>query len=149
MPGVNSDLVVMTFDRVEMAKTVYAALKAMRKSRIFGLGETVILNRGSADQVWWQHVAKATTALPGLLADLITGSPGGKAPQRGGVGIENDFVSAVGSALREDSSALLVFLDSEGLSDTSELLAALSLFRGTIHHTTLAPGTLARLQKML
>jgi hypothetical protein len=74
-----------------------------------------------------------------LLAEMILRPPEGVVPGPDGAKLDDEFVGAVVTALRHHRSALLFFIDSDGLSDTCELLEALALFRGTIHQTTLAP----------
>jgi uncharacterized membrane protein len=146
---VNSDLIVMTFDDGEMAQTVHEALRAMRKSQVLGLGDSVIMTTDGAGQVRLHRGSEAGTGLAPLLAEMILCSTGGEAPGLDGVGLDDEFVDTVVAALRRNHSALLFFIDSDGLSDTCELLNALALFCGTIHQTTLSPQSEALLRGSL
>ena len=145
----NSDLIVMTFDGGEMAQTVYGALQAMRKSQVLGLVDSVIMTKDGVGRVRIDPGPQAGAGLTGLLAELILSPSGRVAPKVGGVELDDEFADTVVSALGNDSSALLFFVDSDGLSDTVELLEALALFRGTIHQTTLSPTDEALLRGML
>jgi uncharacterized membrane protein len=121
-----------------MAQTVYNSLQAMRKSAILGLDDSVIVTKDGTGRIRLHPGSQASTGLAGRLADLILRSPVGVVPAVGGLNLDDGFVKAVVSALRNNSSALLIFLDSSSLSDRVELLNVLALFRGTIHQTTLA-----------
>jgi uncharacterized membrane protein len=145
---VNSDLIVMTFNSGEMAQTVHNSLQAMRKSAILGLDDSVVMTKDGAGEVRLHPGSQASTGLAGRLADLIRRSLEGVVHAVDGVNLDDGFVRAVVSALPNNSSALLVFLDSDSLSDRVELLNALALFRGTIHQTTLAPSGEASLRGM-
>jgi uncharacterized membrane protein len=145
---VNSDLIVMTFGDGEMAQTVYSSLQAMRKSTVLGLGDCVIIIKDGAGQVRLNPGSAASEGLAGLLAALLFRSPERVAPAVNGVKLDAGFVGAVISALHTNGSALLIFLASDSLSDTVELLDALALFRGTIHQTTLSPQDEALLRQM-
>jgi uncharacterized membrane protein len=146
---VNSDLIVMTFDGGEMAQTVYDSLKAMRKSQVLGLEDTAIVTKDGAGQVRLHPGPQAGIGLAGLLADLVLYSPERAMPGGPGVKLDDGFVGTVGSALRNNASALLFFLHPDGPGDMGELLDALALFRGTIHQTTLSPQSEAALREML
>jgi uncharacterized membrane protein len=145
---VNSDLIVMTFNSSKMAQTVHNSLQAMRKSAILGLDDSVIMTRDGAGQFRLHPGSQSSPGLAVRLADLILPSPKGVVPGVDGVKLDGGFVRAVVSALRNNSSALLIFLGSDSLSDRVELLNALALFRGTIHQTTLAPPGEALLRGM-
>ena len=145
----NSDLIVMTFDKGEMAKTVYEALHAMRKSQVLGLGDSVIVTPDGAGQVRLRQGAEASAGLAPLLAEMILQSPEGEASEQDGLKLDDDFLDAVVADLRHSHSALLFFIDSDGLCDACELLSALALFRGTICQTTLTPESTALLRATL
>jgi uncharacterized membrane protein len=145
---VNSDLIVMTFNDGEMAQIIHNSLQAMRKSAILGLDDSVIMTKDGAGQVRLHQGSQSSTGLAGRLADLILRSPEAVVPAVDGVNLDGAFVRAVVSALPDNSSALLIFLDWDGLSDRVELLNALTLFRGTIHQTTLSPADEASLRGM-
>jgi uncharacterized membrane protein len=145
----NSDLIVMTFDGGEMAQTVYSSLQAMRKSQVLGLVDSVIMTKDSAGQVRISPGSQAGAGLAGLLAELIFLFPERVAPTADWVQLDDEFMGPVVTALRNDGSALLFFVDSDSLSDTVELLNALALFRGAIHQTTLLPPEEALLRGML
>ena len=113
----NSDLIVMTFNDGQMAQTIYSALQVMRKSAILGLDDSVIMTRDGAGQVRLHPGAQSSTGLAGPLADLIFRSPEGVVPVVDGVKLDDGFVQAVVLALRNNSSALLIYLDSGGLGD--------------------------------
>jgi uncharacterized membrane protein len=140
----------MTFDGREMAETVYKALQAMRRSQVLGLGDTAIIATDGTGQVRLQQRTQVTTGLASLLAKMILGSPERAVLGADGVTLDDEFVGTVVSALRRNNcSALLVFLDSDSLSDACELFNALALFRGTIHQTTLSPQSESLLRRML
>ena len=145
----NSDLIVMTFDDGEMAQTVYEALQAMRKSKVLGLGDSVTLSTDGAGRVRLHQGAEASTGLAPLLAETILRSPEGEASELDVVKLDHDFLDTVVAGLRHNHSALLFFIDSDGLSDACELLDALALFRGIIHQTTLTPQSEAVLRGRL
>lgn len=145
----NSDLILMTFGDGEMAQTVYSSLQAMRKSTVLGLGDSVIMIKDGAGQVRLHPGSAASAGLAGVLAALIFGSLERVAPAVDDVKLDDEFVEAVVLAFRNNGSALLIFLASDSLNDTVELLNALVLFRGTIHQTTLPPRTEAVLRQML
>lgn len=145
----NSDLIVMTFSDGQMARTVRSSLQTMRQSAVLGLDDSVIMTKDGAGQIRLYPRARERTGLAGQLADLILRSPERVVPALDGVELDDGFVNAVGSALRSNSSAILIFLDSGGMNDRAELLNALALFQGTIHQTTLAPPDQARLRGML
>jgi uncharacterized membrane protein len=147
----NSDLIVMTFDRGEMAQTVYRALQAMRKSQVLGLDAAVILTRDGAGQIRQQPEPIPTTSagLVGFLADLVFLLPGRAMPASARGKLDEEFVVEVRSALRNNGSALLFFTHPDSLGDTGEVLNALALFRGRIHQTTLTPQSEALLREML
>ena len=144
----NSDLIVMTFDDSEMAQTVYRSLQVMRKSRVLGLGHSVIMTKDGAGQVRQAPGSQASTGVAGLLADLIFRFSEGVVPEAATAGLDDDFLATVRSALRNNGSALLFFVHPDSLTDTGELLNALALFRGTIHQTTVSPQDEALLRGM-
>jgi uncharacterized membrane protein len=136
----------MTFDDGEMAQTVYEALLAMRKSQVLGLGDSVIVSTDSVGQIRFHQGSEEGTSLAPVLAEMILRSPEGEASELDRVKLDADFLDTVVAALRRNHSALLFFIDSDGLSDTCELLNALALFNGTIHQTTLPPQSKALLR---
>jgi uncharacterized membrane protein len=142
-------LIVVTFDDGGMAKTVYGALQAMNKGPILGLVDSVMVTKGGAGQVRLHPEAQAGTGLAGLLGDLIFRSSERTVPAVTEEKLDSSFVGTVRSALRNNGSAVLFFLHPDSLSDRGELLNALSLFRGTIHQTTLSSRSEAILQSML
>jgi uncharacterized membrane protein len=145
---VNSDLIVMTFDGSETARSVYRSLQVMRKSQILGLGDSVVITKDGAGSVRHEPASQGSTGLAGLLADLIFRIPGRVVPEAAKVKLDDEFVGTVRSALRNNRSALLFFVHPDSLSDTGELLNALASFRGTIHQTTLSPQDGALLRGM-
>lgn len=145
----NSDLIVMTFDSTEMARSVYRSLQAMRKRQILGLRDSVVITKDGAGPVRHEPASQGSTGLAGLLADLIFHIPGRVVPEAAKVKLDDEFVRTVRLALRNNGSALLFFVHPDSLSDTCELLNALALFRGTIHQTTLSPQGEALLRGML
>jgi uncharacterized membrane protein len=138
----------MTFDDSEMAQTVYRSLQVMRKSRVLGLGHSVIMTKDGAGQVRQAPGSQASTGVAGLLADLIFRFPVGVVPEAATARLDDEFLGTVRSALRSNGSALLFFVHPDSLSDTGELLNALALFRGTIHQTTVSPQDEALLRGM-
>ena len=142
----NSDLIVMTFDDGEMAQTVYEALQAMCNSQVLGLGDSVVVTTDGAGQVRQQQGPEASTGLAPFLAEMILRSLEVEASELDRVKLDDDFLNTIAVALRHNHSALLFFIDSDGLSDACELLNALALFCGTIHQTTLTPQSLALLR---
>jgi uncharacterized membrane protein len=131
---VNSDLIVMTFDGSETARSVYRSLQVMRKSQILGLGDSVVITKDGAGSVRHEPASQ--------------GSTGRVVPEAAKVKLDDEFVGTVRSALRNNRSALLFFVHPDSLSDTGELLNALASFRGTIHQTTLSPQDGALLRGM-
>ena len=142
----NGDLIVMTFDGVEMAQTVYNSLEAMRKSQVLGLGDTAIATKDTAGHVRLRPEPGASAGLAALLGDLLFRTPERVAPDGVGAHVDDEFSRTVGVALHNGGSALLFFLQPDSLSDSGELLNALRLFRGRIHQTTLPPHSEARLR---
>lgn len=144
----NSDLIVMTFDDGEMAQTVHSSLQTMRKSQVFGLGDSVILSKDGDGQTRLHPGSSASASLAGPLAQRVF------CMERVGLDgvdfqLDERFLEPVLLALCESSSAILFFVGSDSLSDAGELLSVLALFRGTIHQTTLSPKDEASLRRML
>jgi uncharacterized membrane protein len=139
----------MTFDDGEMAQVVYSSLQAMRKSRVLGLDDSVILTKDGAVRAQVHPGSPTRTGLAELLAEIVFPCSGRVVPAEAGARLDDQFVEPVASALCDNGSALLFFVESDSLSDTRELLDALALFRGTIHQTTLSPQDEAVLRRML
>jgi uncharacterized membrane protein len=146
---VHSDLIVMTFGGGQTAQTVYSSLQAMRKSKVLGLGDSVIITKDGAGQVRLHPASAADAGVAGLLAALLFPSSERAVPAVDGVVLDDGFVGTVVSALRNNGSALMLFLGPDSLGDPVELLQALALFRGRIHQTTLCPQSAALLREML
>ena len=145
----NSDLIVMTFDDGQMAQTVHSSLNIMRRNQVLGLEESVILTRDGASQARVHQGTTDNSSLAALLAQLVFTTPEKAQPEAAKVKLDLQFVGSVASALCYNGSALLFFVASDSLTDVGQLLDVLTLFRGTLHQTTLSPGDEALLRRML
>jgi uncharacterized membrane protein len=148
MLSMNSDLIVMTFEGVEMAESIFNSIGAMRESQILGLDDAAIVTNDGDGRFKLRIAPQAKSGLAGLLAHLLC-SPDRIPPGGLSAKMDDEFVAAVQSAMRKSGSALLFNVHPDSLSDTYELLDALALFRGTIHQTTLSPQSRALLREML
>ena len=145
----NSDLIVITFDDGQMAQTVYSSLQIMRKNQVLGLDESVILTKNGAGRAQAHPGSPISTGLAELLAQIVFPSTETILPVGAMGRLDDQFVEPVVSALCDNGSAILFFVASDSLTDTGELLDVLTLFRGTIHQTTLSPQDVASLRRML
>jgi uncharacterized membrane protein len=145
----NSDLIVMTFEGVDMAQVVHNSLGAMRKSHILGLDDAAVVTRNGDGLFKLRGEPQVSAGLVDLLADRLFCSPDGTLAAGTQVKLDVEFVAAVESALHNSGSALLFHVHPDSPSDPCELLDALALFRGTIHQTTLSPQGQAFLREML
>jgi uncharacterized membrane protein len=151
----HNDLIIMTFDREEEAQRVYDSLRSMRKSPLLGLENTAMVTVDSAGSDTFHQKRKLprdpkTTAgdVLSLMADLIFGNPSEETLRAlTKKGLDEGFVEKVGQTMGKNSSALLFLVDYNSMSDTSELLSALALFRGKIHQTTLSSEAKGALRK--
>ena len=151
----HNDLIVMTFDREEEAQIVYDSLRSMRKSPLLGLENTAMVTVDSSGSATFHQERK----LPGdseatggdvlsLMADLIFGDPPEETLRTlTEEGFDERFVEKLARTMGVNSSALLFLVDYNSMSDTSELLSILALFRGKIHQTTLSSEAKAALHK--
>jgi uncharacterized membrane protein len=145
---VHADLIIMTFDDDDMAHTVYKSLEAMRKSQVLGLEDTAIVTKEDSGQVKLRPEPGASAGLAALLGNLIFRSSERVVSDGVSPHVDDEFSRTVGVSLHNGGSALLFYLHPDSLSDRVELLAALAMFRGAIHQTTLPPQREARLRGM-
>ena len=139
-----NDLIVIAFDNQADAEKVWEALKVKRNRKFLGLLNSVIVTRDSAGKVI-VHLqrqlpidqADPGSQIPGLLANLLFGTPPEEGPQKlVDAGLDERFVNMVASALEPDSSMLINYIRQDSLVDTQQVLEALNQFNGTLHHTT-------------
>ena len=148
-----SDLILMIFERQGEAQRVYDAIQSMRKEPLLGLENAAVVTKDSAGTVSLYnrrlvpvHQEAASDDLLSLVADLVFGTPPEdvvRALSR--AGMDDRFVPRVTWAMKEDSSALLILVRHDSVSDEHELLRTLALFKGVIYQTTLSPETEAAL----
>jgi uncharacterized membrane protein len=152
----HNDLIVMTFDREEGARRIYDSLQSMRKSPLLGLEDAAMVTVDSTGSVTFHQKRKLPVAegatggdLLSLIADLIFGDvPKEVVRALANGGLDDRFLANVARTMGNNSSALLFLVAYNSMSDTSELLGALALFRGKIHQTTLSSEAKATLLKM-
>jgi hypothetical protein len=121
----------------------------MRKSRVLGLDDSVILTKDGGGAAQAHSVAPTRTGLAELIAQIVFPCSERVVPAEARARLDDQFMEPVADALCENGSALLFFVQSDSLTDAGELLDALALYRGTIHQTTLSPQDEAVLRRML
>lgn len=141
----HNDLIIMTFDHDEDAHRIYDALHIMRKSPLLGLDDAAMVTVDSTGNATYHRQRKlppepgATNGdLLSLIAELIFVDPTKvmlSAMAR--VGLDERFLEKVSRMMGNNSSALLFLVAYNSVSDASELLGTLALFKGKIHQTTL------------
>ncbi len=151
----NSDFIVITFDCEARAKIVFDALQVMRKKPLLGLENAIMVNKDNAGRIslLLKRELSVDPRMKGdmllyHLADLIFGAASFQTEAAlARFGIDESFRENVNRTMGINSSALLFIVGYDGLGDTIELLNALSLFRGKIHHTTLPPIARVKIKK--
>ncbi len=145
----HNDLIIMTFGHDEDAQRIYDALHIMRKSPLLGLDEAAMVTVDSSGSATY-HRKRKLPSEPGatyddlltLIAELIFVDPTEmmlSAIAR--MGLDERFLEKVSRMMGNNSSALLFLVTYNSVSDASELLSALTLFKGKIHQTTLPSET--------
>ncbi len=141
----HNDLIIMTFDHEEDAQRIYDALHIMQKSPLLGLEDATMVTVDSTGNATF-HQKRKLLPEPGttngdllsLIADLIFGDPTKVSPRAmAREGLDEHFLKKVSRMMGNNSSALLFLVSYNDVSDASELLSTLALFRGKIHQATL------------
>lgn len=143
-----SDLIVAFMHGQSDACILRQALRAMRKQRLLGVEQSVALSRDQEGRFQPCQADEPEGERIGSLAVLVTmvQSLFGEEAHSPAAGLDEEFVSVVARARRDNSSALLFLLYRDGLTDTDELRRALSLFQIRICETTLSAEIEARLR---
>jgi len=145
----HSDLIIMTFDHDEDARRIYDALYIMRRSPLLGLDDAAVVTVDSTGSATY-HRKRKLPPEPGatygdvlsLITNLIFVDPTKVTlSTMARVGLDERFLEKVGRMMRNNSSALLFLVAYNSVSDASELLSTLALFKGKIHQTTLPSET--------
>jgi uncharacterized membrane protein len=152
----HSELIVVTFAGEGEARRVYDALRAMRRSPLFGLENTLIVTRDRAGKLKLRHDWELPEAGRGRDHDLLsnlaglifTSSPDRAVGTLGKAGLEQRLLEQVARSVGSDASALFFLVPPGGVSDADVLLGALRLFKGRVHRTTLPPAAEAALLEL-
>lgn len=139
-----SDLIVMTFDQPQKAKTVRDALQAMRKDELLGVEWAVTITRDQYGEVAQDQAGPNGEQDPGAdavcsFAILFFFQPLDQALEVlvSEAGLDETFVRELARSMEQHQSALLFLVRPDSVSDADELLRILNLFKGKIHQTTL------------
>ena len=144
-----SDLVVVTFDGAEDARTAREAIRRLEQDGIVQLDDAAVIVKDAQGEVAVDDqidrgvkVGAVGGGLLGLVlgfvlpvAGLVLGAAGGALVGRmADLGIDKGFVEDVTRALRPGTSALFLIVREGGNADA--LVAALEPFEGKVNQTT-------------
>ena len=153
--GLYNDLLVFVVDRSSEAERVWNALFAMRRSKLLGLENAIIVIKERTGEIRLrqeQNLSAATgdsgSVLMSNLAALIFGTPPEEVVRTVvRCGFDPRFLEEVARAMKDDCSAILFFVSSDTVADVDEMVSALALFRGKLHRTVLLPAVEGLLRK--
>jgi uncharacterized membrane protein len=131
----------MTFAREEDAFKALSGLETMRDSQLFGLENVVLVSRdsngGAVVHQRWKPPDQPSSQFPRLLADaVLSRSSEERVKWLADAGLDEFFLKEVSEAMNPDSSALLIYIPQDSLTDTHRLLKTLALLEGEVYHTT-------------
>lgn len=156
-----SDLIVMTFDNRDDARTVRGVLRDLERAGRLRLDDAAVIYKDADDRI---HVdneidrgVKWGAIGGGLLGVLLSfmfplagiaiGAAGGALVGRMlDLGVDQHFVREVSAALQPSTSALFVIVRD---GDPDLVVAALEPYRGTLRQTTLDPSVEEELRNAL
>jgi uncharacterized membrane protein len=156
-----SNLIVMTFNTRDAAREVRQALRELEGSGRLSLDDAAVIVKDADGKLNVDNevdrgvkIGAIGGGLLGLLlsfmfpvAGIVVGAAGGALVGRlADLGIDQQFVKDVSTALQPNSSALFVIVRD---TDPSIVISALEPYRGTLHHTTLDPTVEAELRHAL
>lgn len=141
-----SDLIILTFDKLDDAQVVWRALEMMRERQVFGLEYASAITRNGDGTTILHHRCElpayphpANARLHGLLSAAIFAPAAGHDHHHRltEAGLDEFFLRHVTQALVPDSSAILICMPDDVLSDRRALLDAISLFKCALHRTSI------------
>lgn len=143
---VTATLIAIVFPTETRANDVFRALNAMRRREVYNLDETLLAARsrtgvvtitapGKESHARHEHPIEAITKL--ILAQTADNKVDGVELQN--ATIDPHFVTAVASKMNDEFSAIFFLIRAQSVGVAAELGNILSLFRGHIARTTLAP----------
>jgi uncharacterized membrane protein len=156
-----SNLIVMTFNDRNEASQVRKTLRDLERGGRVSLDDAAVIVKDADGKLDVDNEVDRGVkfgaiggGLLGLvlsflfpLAGLVLGAAGGALVGRmADLGIDQQFVKDVSTALQPNSSALFVIVRD---ADPSIVIAALEPYQGTLHHTTLDSAVEAELRHAL
>jgi uncharacterized membrane protein len=144
-----SDLIVMSFNSVETAKSVREAVRRLQKQGLIALSDAAVISKDAEGKInvdsEVSHETKVGAGVGALLgavltfvfpvAGILVGTAGGAAVGAlVGNGVDRKFVEDVQNSLTPGSSAVFLVIRS---GDAAALRGAIEPYEGTLIQTTL------------